>query len=271
MGGDMLSIGQIAHTTGVSRRMLRHWEDVGLLSPASVDERTGYRRYAPSQVGRVRAVAALRAVGFGLEAVGDLLGDQLSEQRLIELLRTREHELTEQIDEATARLHEVRTRLTSLHEGRRTMSTLEITPLPELHLAALQTTVGDESEIPDAVTGLLARLREHLAEHGDGDPDILLTYDGSADDAIVVTAGVDATQAPRLHRRTGLQTVVVPGADRGVTARLESRPAMTGDAWATLDAQVAQQGWTTTNVYRQTLTAEGIVVLQAPVRAVAAP
>lgn len=70
----MLSIGEVAHATGVTRRMLRHWEDVGLLEPAAVDEHTGYRRYAHSQVGRVRAIAALRAVGFGLEAIKDLLG-----------------------------------------------------------------------------------------------------------------------------------------------------------------------------------------------------
>lgn len=49
----MLSIGEIAHVTGVSRRMLRHWEEVGLITPASIDEFTGYRRYSRSQVGRV--------------------------------------------------------------------------------------------------------------------------------------------------------------------------------------------------------------------------
>ena len=39
----MLSIGHIAHGAGVSRRMLRHWEQEGLLQPATVDPATGYR------------------------------------------------------------------------------------------------------------------------------------------------------------------------------------------------------------------------------------
>lgn len=47
----MLSIGEIAHSTGVSRRMLRHWEDEGLLTPAVTDPVTGYRRYQDSQLG----------------------------------------------------------------------------------------------------------------------------------------------------------------------------------------------------------------------------
>lgn len=34
----MLSIGEIAHLTGVSRRMLRHWEEVGLIVPAAIDD-----------------------------------------------------------------------------------------------------------------------------------------------------------------------------------------------------------------------------------------
>ncbi|MGL4175985.1 MAG: MerR family transcriptional regulator, partial [Dermatophilaceae bacterium] len=81
-----LRIGQVAHATGVSRRMLRHWEDAGLLAPAAVDPVSDCRWYAPSQVGRVRAIASLRAAGFGLEAITDLLGEALSEQQLVELL-----------------------------------------------------------------------------------------------------------------------------------------------------------------------------------------
>jgi DNA-binding transcriptional MerR regulator len=97
----MLSIGDVAHFTGVSRRMLRHWEEVGLIVPASIDRHTGYRRYARSQVGRVRAIAALRSVGFGLDAIGDLLDSQLTERRLIELLRAKEEELVANIDQAS--------------------------------------------------------------------------------------------------------------------------------------------------------------------------
>ena len=62
----MLSIGEIAHRTGVSRRMLRHWEQEGLLSPALVDPVTGYRRFQATQLGRIRAIAELRDLGFSL-------------------------------------------------------------------------------------------------------------------------------------------------------------------------------------------------------------
>src|SRR5699024_381434 len=51
LGTIRLSIGEIAHRTSTTRRMLRHWERLGLIQPAEVDPHTGYRRYAASQVG----------------------------------------------------------------------------------------------------------------------------------------------------------------------------------------------------------------------------
>jgi DNA-binding transcriptional MerR regulator len=262
--GDMLSIGELAHRTGASRRMLRHWEEIGLLAPAEVDQRTGYRKYSASQTGRVRAITALRAVGFGLEAIADLLSSDLSEARLVALLRAREVELMAQVSEATTRLQEVRGRLDSLEGGQRTvMNSLELGPLPGLQLVALQTSVGDESEIGVAVAELTRALRSQLAELRRDDAEIVLAYDGMADEqAISVTAGVPAADLELGHE---LALVAVPSSERGVTVRYESAPRSIGDAWITLDARLEQNGLRTEGVYRQTLTAEGGVVLQAPV------
>lgn len=268
----MLSIGEIAHFTGVSRRMLRHWEEAGLIVPAATDEQTGYRRYARSQVGRVRTIAALRSLDFGLGEIRDLLGPQLTEQRLLELLRTRDAELAAQIDEASARLLEVRKRLDAIQRGRETiMSTIELGPLRALRLASLQARVSDESEIRNAVAELLPRLRASLDQRGRHDSDIVLTYDGTTDEnSILVTVGTsidDGAIAPP----AGLTTVEVAGADRGVTVRFDVPPSDIGDAWISLDAGLEPRQLETTGVYRQTLTARGRLVLQAPVREQSTP
>jgi len=261
----MLRIGEIAHFTGVSRRMLRHWEELGLIVPASTDEYTGHRRYAPSQVGRVRAIAALRSLDFGLGEIRDLLGPQLTEQRLLSLLRTREGELTAHIEEASARLREVRKRLEAIQRGHTTiMSTIELGPLPSLRLASLHATVRDESEIGDALSDLLPRLREELDDRGLNDVEIVLTYDGTEDEnSIVVTAGTavldDAVDT------SGLTTIDVSGGDRGVTVRFDVPPADIGDAWISLDASLDEYELETTGTYRQILTPTGGVILQAPV------
>ena len=46
----MYTIGEFAGIGRVSVRMLRHYDAIGLLRPVHVDDRTGYRRYAPAQV-----------------------------------------------------------------------------------------------------------------------------------------------------------------------------------------------------------------------------
>lgn len=263
MGGDMLSIGEIAHGTGVTRRQLRHWEELGLLAPDSVDAATGYRRYSPSRVGRVRAIASLRALGFGLDVIADLLDAHLDERRLVRLLREREAELVAEIDEASTRLGEVRTRLLAFEKGTRMiMNTQEIGPLPTLRLAALQATVRDESEIGDAVAGLLPRLHASWPAPGLEGRDLVFTYDGTSDDAIVVTAG----WVTDVVGGNGLTEVVVEGTDLGVTATFDGPPANVGDAWIAVDAQVAERGHHTTGIYRQVRGADGRIRLQAPVR-----
>ena len=111
--------------------MLRHWEDVGLMQPARVGTVTGYRRYDLSQTGRVHAINALRAVGFGLESIADLLSSELAEERPVALLHARELELQSLIFEASAHLHQVRQRLSSLEEAHRAiMNTLQTWPDP---------------------------------------------------------------------------------------------------------------------------------------------
>jgi DNA-binding transcriptional MerR regulator len=52
----MVSIGEFARLGGVSVRALRHYDEIGLLRPASVDPETGYRCYAPAQLGQLNRI-----------------------------------------------------------------------------------------------------------------------------------------------------------------------------------------------------------------------
>ncbi|MFC4139107.1 MULTISPECIES: MerR family transcriptional regulator [unclassified Microbacterium] len=65
-------IGEVAAQTGISTRMLRHYDSIGLVSPS---ERTagGYRRYTDADVQRLFHVEALRSSGLGLPEVADVL------------------------------------------------------------------------------------------------------------------------------------------------------------------------------------------------------
>jgi phosphoribosylaminoimidazole-succinocarboxamide synthase len=63
----LVGVGAFAQLSGLTVETLRHYHQVGLLVPAEVDDRTGYRRYGLRQLPRARALAALRDVGMPLE------------------------------------------------------------------------------------------------------------------------------------------------------------------------------------------------------------
>ena len=67
-----LTIGTLANRTGVSVRMLRHYDEIGLLRPAARTE-AGYRLYGPDDVRRLQAIVALRQLGLGLHDIGQVL------------------------------------------------------------------------------------------------------------------------------------------------------------------------------------------------------
>src|SRR3712207_9093335 len=104
----MLSIGDFARHGRVSVRMLRHYDAIGLLRPAYVDQVTGYRSYDAGQLSRLNRIVALKDLGFTLQQVRSILDDEVSVEELRGMLRLREAELQSQIATDTARLaHEI--------------------------------------------------------------------------------------------------------------------------------------------------------------------
>jgi DNA-binding transcriptional MerR regulator len=68
-----MSIGEFARRSRLSAKALRLYDGLGLLSPARVDELSGYRYYEAVQLDQARLIAALRQVGVPLTTVKELL------------------------------------------------------------------------------------------------------------------------------------------------------------------------------------------------------
>ncbi|MCE3518988.1 MerR family DNA-binding protein, partial [Escherichia coli] len=67
-----MNIGAASDASGVSQRMIRHYEKIGLV-PAP-PRRGNYRDYADADVHRLRFIANARDLGFPIEEIRTLLG-----------------------------------------------------------------------------------------------------------------------------------------------------------------------------------------------------
>jgi Cu(I)-responsive transcriptional regulator len=68
-----VNIGQVSKATGVSQRMIRYYEGVGLM-PSPDRRDNGYRDYPPPSVERLRFIANARDLGFSVDEISALLG-----------------------------------------------------------------------------------------------------------------------------------------------------------------------------------------------------
>lgn len=96
-----LSPTELARLAGVSRDTLRHYERRGLLSPQRTS--SGYRRYPPDSVERVRLIRRALMVGFSLKELARVLGERekgrVPCQSVRALVQARLAELTKKLQE----------------------------------------------------------------------------------------------------------------------------------------------------------------------------
>jgi len=162
----MFGIGDFASHGRVSVRMLRHYDAIGLLRPARVDQATGYRSYEARQLWRLNRIVALKELGFTLQQVRPILDDKVSVEELRGMLRLRQAELQSRITADTARLAQVEARLQIIErEGAMPADDVQIKRIPGVRVAELTGTAA--SFEPESISPVIGPLYDELSDRLD--------------------------------------------------------------------------------------------------------
>jgi DNA-binding transcriptional MerR regulator len=162
MGGvpGYLSIGDFSRATHMTVKTLRHYHQIGLLEPAEVDPRTGYRRYTAGQIPAAQVIRRFRDLGMPLEEIQGVLSAPD--------LRTRNERITAHLSRLEEELGRTQSALTSLRDLLAPPSPgsgparIELRAVPAVAAAAIIATVGAE-ESAAWLQGALGELNATLA------------------------------------------------------------------------------------------------------------
>ena len=135
----MLKIGDFSKLSRISIRMLRHYDEIGLLAPQSTDSFTGYRYYGEDQLPVAGQINALKDMGFGLSAIGEILKSYDNPQKLTEFLRVKQAEVKAEAEETAHRLLLLETAIKRLRKDGTAMSyNVTLKTLPERYVASVR-------------------------------------------------------------------------------------------------------------------------------------
>jgi DNA-binding transcriptional MerR regulator len=113
----MFKIGEFSRLSRVSVRMLRHYDQLGLLTPSQTDSFTGYRYYSAEQLPRLNRIIALRDLGFSLEQIAGMLEEDLSTDQLLGMLKLKRAEVQEQMKSEEQKLRRLEVRIRQMSES----------------------------------------------------------------------------------------------------------------------------------------------------------
>lgn len=135
----MLRIGEFSKLSRVRIRMLRHYDEIGLLRPMWIDPESGYRYYSVDQLTVVGRITALKDMGFGLTSIREMIAGY-SDKKLVEAqLRLKQAELLELSEQTAHRLRLLDTALERLRKDDDTMKyDVTLKTFPERYAATVR-------------------------------------------------------------------------------------------------------------------------------------
>ena len=140
----MIKIGDFSKLSRISIRMLRRYDEVGLLTPETTDAFTGYRYYSEYQLPAANRITALKQMGFGLAAIAEILRCWDDPTALERCLAVKRAEVETALAEEAQRLRLLDTALERLRKDEDNMKyDVTVKTIPERCVASVRQVISN--------------------------------------------------------------------------------------------------------------------------------
>jgi DNA-binding transcriptional MerR regulator len=184
----MFRIGEFSRIARVSARLLRYYDELGLLKPGVVDPASGYRYYTTSQLQRLNRILVLRDLGLSLEQIGGVIDQDASADRLRAMLELRRADAERALAEESARLRQIEARIAQLDSGEG-MDDVLMRAEPARRILAVRDTLGSFVEARQIIGELMRTLPKRMPRDSLGSVIGIAHFDEFEPDSIDVELG----------------------------------------------------------------------------------
>jgi len=163
----MFRIGDFSRIARVSCRLLRYYDEIGLLSPAHIDRDSGYRYYSATQLPRLNRILVMKELGLSLEQIARVIDDNLSAAELRAMLTVRRADIERAVAEESQRLRHVESRIAQIDsDGELSADDVIVRPEPMHRLISLRRTVASFGEARELIRDLHERVQGRVRSSG---------------------------------------------------------------------------------------------------------
>ncbi len=213
----MFRIGDFSRLCLVPVSALRYYDELGLLKPTRVDSATGYRYYSASQLPRLNRLLALKDMGLSLEQIARLLDDNLTPEQIRGMLKIKQVELQQQLEEGQIRLGRIEAWLEQFEqENNMPDYDVIIKKVAPLRVAEVRGVAPAMDKLGPTLDGLFDEVMGYIARQGAKmvEPSITVYYDQEMCDRDINVGASISYEASTLPDTDRVKTVELPGFDK---------------------------------------------------------
>ncbi len=203
----MFRIGDFSRIARVSCRLLRYYDELGLLKPAIVDSASGYRFYSAAQLPQLSRILVLKDLGLSLEQIGQVVGKGVSPAELRAMLLVRRADIEQSLATESGRLRQIEARIAEIEaQGGFALEDVLVRSEPSHRVLSLRQTVRSFSDARGIIRQLVETVPRKvpapalgsliaIAHSAEFEPDVIdvelgYTLNGELDRTAPTVAGI---------------------------------------------------------------------------------